>query len=282
MNALCPLIVITALILPLGAVAQTAAASDYDSIGLDTLSATFRGNTECKADLALAFPFPGILAEAKIEEGSVVKSGQLLAALDSEIEAIEVERRRAIWENQSELDVARIKAEVTAQQYAAAERLAASGGAISLEDVQNRKLARDADAIEVQRLTTQEAVEELDFRTASAALAKRSLMAPSDGIVADLLKKPGESVQSYEPVVRLCDLSQIRLVANLPDAAASLLMVGDTVPLRFAAAPEPLSGTVAFISPLVDAASGLRRVKIDLPQGTQWLRPGLSADLILP
>ena len=86
-----------------------------------------------------------------------------------------------------------------------------------------------------------------------------------DWIVADLLKKPGESVQSYEPVVRLCDVSQIRLVANLPDAAASLLMVGDTVPLRFAAAPEPLFTWDAW-----QAAKRLS-LKWTLPAGTASL-----------
>lgn len=262
------------------AVAQTA--GSYDNVGLDQLSSAVRGNSECLADLELAFPFSGIMSDLMAEEGARVTKRQPLAALDQEIEALEVDRRRAIWENQSELDAARIKADVSDQQFAAAERLAKAGGAISLEEVQNRRLARDLDRVDVERLSAQEKVEELDFRTAEAALAKRTLTSPSDGILAEVLRKPGESVQAYEPVIRLCDLSRIVFVANLPDAVAVGLAVGDPVTLRFAAAPDPVVGTLTLISPLVDAASGLRRVKIDLPQGLDWLRPGLGADLILP
>lgn len=274
------LVAVAGLMLSGPAVAQTADA--YDSVGLDQMSSAVRGNSECLADLELAFPFSGIMSRLMADEGARVAKGQALAALDQEIEALEVDRRRAIWENQSELDAARIKAEVSAQQFAAAEGLAKAGGAISLEDVQNRKLARDVDAVEVERLAAQEKVEELDFRTAETALGKRTLMSPSDGILAEVLRKPGESVQAYEPVIRLCDASRILFVANLPDSVAVGLAVGDAVTLRFAAAPDPVQGTVSLISPLVDAASGLRRVKIDLPQGLDWLRPGLGADLILP
>lgn len=268
-------------LLPNTSHSQSASLSTYDSVGLDQVSSSVRGNSECLADLELAFSFSGIVAKLFVDEGQNVLAGTVLVELDQEIEALEVKRREAIWRSEAELSVARIKAEVSAQQYHAAERLAAAGGAISLEDVQNRKLARDVEVVEVDRLEAQERIEELDFLVATAALAKRTMLSPSDGIVAETLKKPGESAQAYEPVVRLCDASGILFIANVPDALAVGLKVGEAVNLKFSASPNPIKGSIVFISPLVDAASGLRKVKIDLPEGLDWLRPGLSADLIL-
>lgn len=265
---------------PAVALSQSSPTSDYDTVGIETFAGALRGNSECLADLQLAFAFSGIIADIAVDEGDEIAAGARLAALDQRIETLEVDRRRAIWQDRAALDAAGIKAAVSAQQYEAAEKLSSAGGAISLEDVQNRKLARDLDAVEVLRLTTQEAVEELDFNTAQEALAKRTMLAPSHGIVAEIVKKPGESVQAYEPVIRLCDVSKIIFVANLPDALGAQLATGDAVTLRFAMGD--VTGQVRLVSPVVDAASGLRKIKIDLPDGLAWMRPGLGADLILP
>jgi HlyD family secretion protein len=194
---------------------------------------------------------------------------------------LEVERRHQIWLDRADLQAAQIKADVATQQYNAAAALQKSGGAISSEEVQNRKLSSDLAAVEVERLKRQELIQELDYKTAQDALSNRNLIAPTNGIISEIIKKPGESAQAYEPVIKMCDVQKIVFVANLPENIITTLREGAQLPLRFTNVADPIIGTIKLISPLVDPATGLRKIKIDLPDGLPWMRPGLTADLML-
>lgn len=255
--------------------------TDYDTIGIDSSLGGLRGNSECLADLHLAFAVSGLVAGIDVQEGDAVVASDVLAYLDQGTEALEVQRRLAIWQNQAELESGKIKVEVSRQQFEAARKLQSADGAISAEEVQNRKMAADLGAADLQGLLAQEKVQELDYKTAQDALAKRTMTAPASGIVSEIIKKKGESVQAYEPVIRLCDMSEIIFVANLPDDLGAQLSEGADVSLQFGNQPVPIAATVSFISPVVDAASGLRKFKFKLPSGLAWLRPGMTAELVL-
>ena len=264
-------------LLPVAALAQ----QNYDTVGIDAgPGLVLRGHSECLADLELAFPVSGIIATMPADEGASVEAGAVLARLDLRIEEIELARRQALLDDQSELDAALAQLAVSRAQYQAAQALFDSGGAISREDLQNRRLASDLTEVEVRRLRTQEELQRLDRDTAAEALARRTMLAPSPGIISDILKKPGESVQAYEPVLTLCDVSEIRFTSSLP-AFGVEVEEGAPVALVFAGRSDPVPGRVRFVAPVVDAASGLREVKIDLVQRPEWMRPGLAADLIL-
>lgn len=261
--------------------AQTAPTPNYDNVGIETLPSNLRGNSECFSNLNLAFAVSGIIADLKSQEGATVARGDVLTILDQSAEILEVERRHQIWLDRAELESAQIKADVALQQYTSAKELQSSGGAISLEEVQNRKLSSDLAAVDVQRLTRQELIQELDYKTAQDSLSKRDMIAPTNGIISEIIKKPGESAQAYEPVIRMCDVHKIVFVANLPENIITTLHEGEQLPLRFTNVPDPVIGTIKLISPLVDAATGLRKIKMDLPDGLPWMRPGLTADLLL-
>ncbi|WP_425073768.1 efflux RND transporter periplasmic adaptor subunit [Sagittula sp. S175] len=256
------------------------AQQNYDTIGIDSgPAAGLRGHSECVADLELAFPVSGIIGAMPVEEGAMVAAGLVLAQLDQRIEEIELARRQVLLDDLSELNAALAQQEVSAAQYDAAQRLFDRGGAISKEDLQNRKLARDLTVVEVQRLRTQEALQALDRDTAAQALERRTMHAPSPGIISRVIRKPGESVQAYEPVLTLCDVSEILFTASLP-AYGIELSEGAPVTLAFVGR-DAIAGRVRFVSPVVDAASGLREVRIEMPERPAWMRPGLAADLIL-
>lgn len=264
-------------LLPTAAMAQ----QNYDDVGIDNgLGLVLRGHSECVADLELAFPVSGIVSVMSVDEGVSVTAGDVLARLDLRIEEIELERRETLLADQSEIAAALAQQEVSRAQYETAKVLFDRGGAISREDLQNRRLARDLAEVEVNRLRIQKELQRLDRDTAAEALARRTMISPSQGIVSEVLRKPGESVQAYEPLLRLCDLSEIRFTSSLP-ASGVETVEGASVSLLFAGRPEPVEGRVRFISPIVDAASGLREIKIDLTERPEWMRPGLTADLIL-
>jgi multidrug resistance efflux pump len=105
----------------------------------------------------------------------------------------------------------------------------------------------------------------------------RLLKAPFDGVVADVFFDEGESVQANQPVLRLVSDDRCYLVLNVPNEALVGRAAGD--PARIKAETNPpveKEGVLDFISPLVDAASGLRKMKIVFENESPRIEPGIS------
>lgn len=261
------------------AIAQTAPKDPYASVGLNSMSLDIRGNVECRADLELSFPVSGLIAETLVTEGHVVAQGDLLMRLDQQIEAIEVERRRALWEGKAELSAAAARADVTQRQFSAGQQVYDASRGISLEDLQNRELSAQLAQSELARLTTQKRIEELDYQTAQESLKRRSLRATTRGIISKIHRRTGESAQANEAVLQLCDISALYFVANLPVQQAEQIIQGQSVNLRNASHDTDFKGIVSFVSPVVDPATGLRRIRVQVIDPPDWLSPGTSAAL---
>lgn len=241
-----------------------------------------KGTTRCASDLTLALSITGRISDMRVREGSLVSPGQVLLSLDRGAEELDVERRRVQWQGQAELNAAQARMETARQQAEMARRIYESSRGISQEELQNRELALATSMSELDRIRTQKEMERLDYLTARENLERRSLRAPTRGIVTRLIKNKGESVQANEAVLRLCDLSSIHFVANVPADRSEGLREGRVVELSVGTPGRAIRGKLIFVSPVVDSASGLREVKIELIRPGPEIRPGVPASLTLP
>ncbi len=259
---------------PSGPATSTAAASKQDT-------GSYKGVTRCAADLMLALPVAGRIAEVLVREGAVVREGQELLHLDRDGERLDTERRRLQWESKAELETALARKNTAEMQAKAARQIYETTRGISREELENRELAHATTTAELERVKTTKEMERLDYLIAKESLERRSLRAPTRGIVSSLIKQKGESVQANDPVLRLCDLSKIQFVTNVPYTQTASLREGSLVKLNVGFNPVPLQGRIVFISPVVDSASGLREIKIDLINPSREMRPGVPASLEL-
>lgn len=260
--------------------AQTQTVLDpYANVGLNAGTGEIRGIVECRHDLELSFASSGVIIETLVSEGQTVQSGDVLMRLDQQIERIEVDRRRTVWQSQAELDAANARANLSTRQLEAGQKVYKSARGISREELQNRELAADLAKSELARLQTQKTIEEFDFLTAQESLERRTLKASAVGIISKVVRRAGESAQANEPVLELCDISALFFVANLPVKQAETIIQGQSVTLHNTGRAIDFSGEVSFVSPVVDSASGLRRIKVQVIDPPQWLSPGTSAVL---
>jgi len=81
--------------------------------------------------------------------------------------------------------------------------------------------------------------------------------------------------------VRVVDTKSCYFVGHVEGAAAAHLKLGQEVRVDVDGAPAPVTAHICFISPTVDPASGLARVKalFDNPDGA--IRPGVAAKMHL-
>lgn len=211
------------------------------------------GITEPYRDVTLGLADPGIIRQQFFHEGDAVKEGEIIMELDTRLEELEVTRRKAVMEQDKAV------MESTEQVYA------------------------NTHSVSKQDLTKSEAeynVASADYAIAVQQLANRKLTAPFAGSIMEVLLHPGAACAPYQSLVRLVDTSRCYFVGNIDGAAASRPHLDEPVTVRMVDG-QTVTAKICFIAPVVDAASGLARIKavFDNPDGK--IRPGMAAKMIL-
>jgi len=80
-------------------------------------------------------------------------------------------------------------------------------------------------------------------------LDQRHITAPADGVIADVMARPGETIPAGGPAVSLLPPENIFVRFFVPEPLLSQIHYGDTVSLRCDGCPSDLTGTISFIAP---------------------------------
>ncbi len=114
------------------------------------------------------------------------------------------------------------------------------------------------------------------------ALAKATLVAPFDGVVARVNVEPGEFVGPQMPVILLVDDSQFTIEADVDEADIGMVEVGQEAQITLDAFPgRGLVGRVAVIAPSATLDMGVvsYRVTIEIGPTDLPLRGGMTANV---
>lgn len=212
--------------------------------------------------------YSGTVAEIFVTQWVKVRAGAPLARLDSrEVEAGVAAARAAAL--QAEAAAAR-----ASRELARSVQLKQAG----LATQQSVDEATTAD--EAARAALAAARAQLEM--AEARLAKATLVAPIDGVVAERNVGVGDYVENMgnpPPMFRIVDNRSLELTASVPTASLAELAVGQPVSFTADALPgRELAGTVAYINPAADEASRTVRVKVEVPNPDESLKSGLFVE----
>lgn len=111
-----------------------------------------------------------------------------------------------------------------------------------------------------------------------AQIAKKSVMAPFDGVLGVRKVDLGQYLQPGEAIVNLQDLS--RILCDLSVSQKDLAAVEPGQPVRMTTDAWPgltFEGTVTVIEPEVEAKTGMVAVQASFPNPDRRLRPGMFA-----
>lgn len=217
----------------------------------------YDGLTHPVMDSILGSPSDGVIGERFFNEGDPVKGGEVILALRTDTERVDVARRK--------IALSLAKNELS--------RL--------------RQLADRTSSVSNEQLETADAnfkIAEADLELAEARLRDRQVIAPFDGLIADLLEhEVGEGTKVGDPLVRLVNIGKVLLVCNLPAGIAGNIELGQAIKVKVAGLPDNLllDGKVVFVSPVVDAASGLLRIKVEVENGSKQIRPGVTGSMLI-
>lgn len=234
---------------------------------------------------AIVARVPGYIESLEVDRGSVVRKGQPIGKLS----APELSAHIAEAQAKSSVVLARageVRARLAAAQSTAARLKKASetAGAIAANEV---VLAEEA------LRSAQAAMASVEFsRTAAEAQVRAlrdlegflTLVSPFDGVVTERLLHPGSLAgPAAGPVLRVEQLSRLRVVVAVPEANFSSVRTGQRVSFGVSGYPgEKFSGIVSRISRTLDARTRTMPVELDVANVGGKLAPGMYTEVKWP
>jgi cobalt-zinc-cadmium efflux system membrane fusion protein len=212
-------------------------------------------------------PVPARAVRVPVTAGQAVRRGQLLA----ELQSLDVGKGRGdLKEAQARLELAR---QVLARKRALAE-----------ERIAPRREVQEAEAeVRSAEAAVQSATSGLQAMGADAGAGSTfSLTSPVSGTVIERNLVAGQVTDPAKPLFRVGDLSRLWLVAHAPEREAVRVQAGSVARVTIPALPgEVLSGRILSVGSQVEVSSRTIPVRIELPNPSGVLRPGMAASVWL-
>ena len=255
-----------ALCAALAAAAVPAAAQEFDCM------------IEARQAIEIRSPVEAVIEKVHVSRGQAVKKGQLLVTLAAGPERAALALAQSRAQMQGELKAAEARLDISQKKAARAKELYKQQ--FISENARDEALAELQLATEeLRRVRETQRLNELEARRASEVVAMRSIRSPLDGVVVEVMLKPGEfgAITFKDPIMKLADIDPLHVEVVLPVSQYGQVKQGQKATVM----PEPPVGgrydtTVALVDKVVDAASGtfgvwleLRNRKSEIPAGVR-------------
>lgn len=257
------------------------------------LTAPVQGQTKVSGDtylepyesIEISSTIVGVIEDIMVKEGDYVKKGQTLISLNADVIKAQYEVAKARAEAQGRIMAAQAERDQQANHYS----LLSQVGANSAE--KKREYAK-LQALEGNLVAAREdaKINSLDAVRIRAELNDRILKTPIDGHVVSITKDVAEpvSINRSDPnnpdyLVRVVNIKKLRATGFLPYKAVRHITLGDKLSVTSSDVDEEWKtmGTVEFISPIIDPATGTKEIRIMIENSDLVHDSGVPARIVV-
>ncbi len=230
---------------------------------------SIEGFTSAYRDIKVGTAETSVVASWLVQEGEPVRLGQRLLRLDDSLLKANIDVARKVAHSRGELVAAQLALAYKQRQWEQTVKLHDRDHATE-QELWTAENQRDEAAAKVQAIEESLQRRMLELVQVERQLARYTITAPMDGIVVERLKEVGQAVSVADPhLVRLVQVDPLRIVANGPEKFLRLIHPGMRLPITIG--QQETVADVEFVSPLVDAQSMMRAIKLRLPNpDLQW------------
>ena len=223
-------------------------------------------------------PTEGILEAVFVEKGDIVKQGQIIARLKSDVEQATVSLARSRSKMLAAIQSSEIRVDFSKKNYDRLKNLHEKKfiSQTQLDEVETEKKLAELNKKEVEENLK---ISKLELNRAIELLNMRIIKSPFDGIVVEKLNSVGEYVRE-KPILRLAQIDPLYVEVILPTNMLGKITKGmnATIVPEY---PKDISfeAKVKLVDSIVDAASGTFGVRLILKNPDRTINAGLKCSV---
>lgn len=217
----------------------------------------------------------GIVAIAHVREGDRVRVGDPLASINHNVLIETLAIAVATSESTARYDAAKSQLELIESQLEAVNSLV-SGGHTNKFEVEQKTAEHQQATAEMRAAQDELKLAALEVKRIRAQIQDRIVKSPINGFVTEIHKQPGENVSQNEPqYATIVRVDQLKVRFYLDATTLKNSKVGDVVSLGVGASKKATSGTISFVSPVIDPDSGLGRLDVVIENNDLAIQSGI-------
>jgi RND family efflux transporter MFP subunit len=214
----------------------------------------------------LSFSDVGILKTVMVKPGDEVKTGQVLAAEDSDLDELQYKAMKIEAESTAKIEADAADRDIKKHDADNKKKAFENGGA-NEEEYDQAELAFEGAAILVQYDEEQHAADLAKLAEQARKVEKMKLLSPIDGIVRAVNIHEGEVVDPNKPegAVTVVKIKPLWVDVPLAPTIAAKLKLGDKLDMSYEDDPNTvLSGDIIYFDPVVDKTVNQQTVRVEL------------------
>ena len=227
---------------------------------------TVEGVVEAVKTSLISSQVTGSITAIPVKVGDYVKAGQLLARVDARMAT------QQALSNQAQTSAAQAQLDAASKEYERKRHL--------FEKQYISQAALDHAESDYKTAVAQTKSQLAQAGIAGVQSGLHSINAPYAGMVAEVLVEVGDMALPGQPLVRIYDASELRVVVNVPQSQLALIKQQGTVKVIVGAAKMPentLNITQYTVLPTVDPISNTVKLRLALPKNLKTIAPGMFA-----
>jgi RND family efflux transporter MFP subunit len=214
----------------------------------------YSGTIEPAQTIPLSFQSTGIVNNVFVQEGDMVRKGQILATVDKDDN-----------ENLSNVSLAKYQ-----QAKDAYDRLKCVHDNGSLTDIKWVEMETNLKQAEAQMQMTKSSLEKCNMR------------APADGMIGKRNVEPGQSALSLNTPIELVKIETVLVKVSVAENEISKIKKGQKATFSISALDgKTFEGTVSSVGVVADRISRTYEVKITVKNPDYEIKPGMVCDVNL-
>lgn len=220
--------------------------------------------TSASAEFELTFNAPGLLKDLFVAEGDIITFGTVLAKTDDAVAAARVSILERRVKSNQQVHAQQLRVELARNRLDRLTRLIRQNF-VSSTDLEEAEHEFRLAELALSEVEVQAGVLAEELALARVQLAQTRLVAPADGLVVAVHRRPGEFVSGDQPVLTLATLHPLTVRAYLP--VTDFHNVDPLRPVTVEPAQPfdvPLVGNIVSVDRRFDAASRTFGVRIEV------------------
>ena len=207
------------------------------------------GRLEAENNVFVSPQMGGAITKIFVKVGDFVSKGQKIATLDNSI------LRNSIQEVQLQLETAKTIFE------------------------RQKNLWDQKIGTEIQYIQAKSSVESLERRivTLRSQDGMNVVLSPISGVVDEVRLKEGEIAAPGLGILRVVNLNDLKVVANISDTYAGTISKGNLISIKFPDLNKEFKATISYVSQTINPSSRTFTVEAKVPNMDKSLKPNLSA-----